>query len=225
VTKPAGTSIWLNVYPASGYSLSSWGGSCSSSFALTANVSCAPTFSNGSTTPPPPPSPSGSYTITITRPTNGLIAGPDIWCGSTSSTGTRCSVTKPAGTQIWLKAFPASGYSLTSWGGCSTSFALTGNVSCAPTFGGGSALPPPSGPISLRVVVPSTAKGHVYWMGVGWVEPGQSVLRTSSTPMTVSLSAFPFAGYVFGSWIGGGCANSMTVTTEMMCVASFVPEP
>jgi hypothetical protein len=134
VTKPAGTSMWLNAYPGSGYALTSWGG-CSPSFALNANTSCAPTF--GSTSPlppPPPPPPSGSYTLTITRPTNGLIAGPDIWCGTTSSSGTKCSVTKPAGTSIWLNAYPASGHALTSWGGCTPSFPLNANKSCAPTF-------------------------------------------------------------------------------------------
>jgi hypothetical protein len=43
-------------------------------------------------------------------------------------------VTKPAGTSIWLNAYPASGYTLTSWGGCSPKFALNADKSCAPTF-------------------------------------------------------------------------------------------
>jgi hypothetical protein len=92
--------------------------------------------------PPPPPPPSGSVTLTITRPAHGLIVGPDIWCGTTSSTGTRCSVTKPAGTAIWLNAYPAPGYPLTSWGGCSASFVLGANKSCAPTFGNTAPVPP-----------------------------------------------------------------------------------
>ncbi len=177
--------------------------------------------------PPPPPPPSGSVTLTLTRPSGGLILGTDIYCGTTSAAGTKCQVTKPAGTTIKLTALPASGNTLTSWGGCASSFALTANKSCAPTFsgGGGPLPPPPSGAISLTLINPSNGGpgkgGNVHWSGVGWIAPGQSASRTYPAPTAVTLLPIPQSGYRFAGWIGTGCANSMTVNNERTCIANF----
>jgi hypothetical protein len=57
------------------------------------------------------------------------------------------------------------------------------------------------------------------------VEPGQSVLRTYSSPTGASFSTHPAEGYVFDRWIGAGCAHQMTISTDMMCVIDFAPAP
>jgi hypothetical protein len=187
VTKPAGTTIKLNAYPAPGQTLESWGG-CSASFVLNANKSCAPTFSGTSPTPPPP---SGSFTLNVTRPTNGLIVGPDIWCGTTSATGTRCSVTKPAGTTIWLNAYPAPGYSLSSWGACGSSFVLNANRNCSPIFSSSSAALQPASstvPISLHAHGSTDGVGLGQWLGL--IMPEQWVARTFA-----QLTAVNYGGH------------------------------
>ena len=183
----------------------------------------------GGAEPPPPPPPSGSVTLTITRPANGIIVGSNLYCGMTSSSGTKCQVTKTAGSTVTLAAYAASGYFLQSWGGCAASFTISANKTCAPTFAatsGGGGSPPPSGSISLRVINPSTPNGgSVFWSGVGWIHAGQSVIRTYTSPTSVTLSPFAKTGYDFVGWLGAGCANVMTVNNERVCTVDWDAEP
>jgi hypothetical protein len=129
-TKPAGQIITLTPLGTGGNGLSSWGG-CSASFALTSNLTCAPTFSGGSGGGGG--GGSASYTLTITKPSGGTILGPDIWCGDG---GNSCQITRAAGTVISLTPIPSGSNTLSTWGGCSASFALNANTTCAPVFTG-----------------------------------------------------------------------------------------
>ncbi|MFO7695077.1 MAG: hypothetical protein R6V57_18490, partial [Vicinamibacterales bacterium] len=144
--------------PDAGYAFSGWTGACSGtspSYTLQLNgvKSCGAIFSalpttpstNTSTTAGSTTSPSGSgapaigppYTLTIARPSGGVVKAAGIACGST---GTLCAVTMPGPMTIGLQATPDPGYVFASWSGhCSGtspgySLALEGPRACGASF-------------------------------------------------------------------------------------------
>ena len=88
---------------------------------------CSATFtSSGGPTNGPP------YTLTITPPTGGKVAGAGMNCGAG---GTACAVTMPAPMTIGIEATASTGYTFTGWSGdCSgTSAGLSVNLQGART--------------------------------------------------------------------------------------------
>jgi len=158
VTMSGSMALGLQAAPDSGYAFSKWTGACSGtspSFTLQLNgvKSCGAVFSALPTTPSTntpttggsttPPSGSGApaigppYTLTITRPSGGVVKAAGIACGST---GTLCAVTMPGPMSIGLQATPDTGYVFVGWTGhCSgsspsASLALEGPRACGATF-------------------------------------------------------------------------------------------
>ena len=115
VTAAANSSIGLTAAPESGNTFAGWTGDCAgttSSFTvvLSGPKSCGATFLPPA---PVPPSTDGSlplgppYTLTIVRPSGGVVRGPGINCGTNPKD---CEVTEPVPMTIALQATPDSGY-------------------------------------------------------------------------------------------------------------------
>ena len=158
VTMSTSMSIGLQATPDAGYAFSMWTGACSGtnpSYTLQLNgvKACGAIFGALPTRPLPgtpatggattPPSGSGApaigppYTLTIARPSGGVVKAAGINCGST---GTLCAVTMSGPMTIALQATPDSGYVFVGWTGhcsgnsTSASLALEGPRSCGATF-------------------------------------------------------------------------------------------
>ena len=158
VTMSKSMSIGLQAAPDAGYAFSGWTGACSGTipnYTLQLNgvKACGAVFralptmpsTSNQTTRESTTLPSGSgalaigapYTLTIVRPSGGVVKSAGIACGST---GTLCVVTMPGPMTIGLQATPDSGYVFVGWTGhCSgnnpnASLALEGPRSCGATF-------------------------------------------------------------------------------------------
>ena len=156
VTMPASMSLGLQAAPAAGYAFTGWTGDCrgtypSCTLQLDGQRSCGATFTaasatggtstTGGTSAPSPdsiaPSLGGPYTLTVARPSGGVVRAAGIVCG----TGvTSCAVSMPGPMTIGLQATADPGYTFAGWGGhCagsspSYSLALEGPRSCGATF-------------------------------------------------------------------------------------------
>ncbi len=145
VTAAANSSIGLTAAPDSGYAFAGWTGDCAgtaSSFTvvLSGPKSCGATFLSPASVPPQsdgglplgPP-----YTLTMVRPSGGVVRGPGINCGTNPKD---CEATKPGPMTIALQATPDSGYIFLAWtGDCSGSGAsyllpLEGPRACGASF-------------------------------------------------------------------------------------------
>jgi hypothetical protein len=101
-----GTSVTLNANPSTGYSFSSWGGSCagqSNPCVLTMDAAKTATVTFAINT----------YTLTATAPSNGSITSSD----AAISCGANCTKTYNYGSSVVLTANANTGYSFGSWGG------------------------------------------------------------------------------------------------------------
>jgi hypothetical protein len=156
VAMPASMSIGLQAAPAAGYAFSGWTGDCRGTYPsftlqLDGQRSCGATFTavsatgatsttGGSSAPPPDanaPPLGGPYTLTVARPSGGVVKAAGIVCG----TGvTVCAVGMPGPMTIGLQATADPGYAFAGWAGhCagsspSYSLALEGPRTCGATF-------------------------------------------------------------------------------------------
>jgi hypothetical protein len=240
VTKPAGTAIELLALPSAGNSLASWGG-CAASFVLSANMSCAPSFSGPSQPPaqppptgppppsfPPPPPPTGAdgpFILTVSRVPGGTILGPSLFCGDM---GDACQMSFAKGTYVELAVLVTEGNSFTGWVACSNAFTVNSDLTCTPSYNGNigppPAPPPPSGTFVLSVVNPGAGGGGGFILGPEMVcEPGNvgTCSLSYSTPRVVTLTPVPYAGFTFSGWSGAGCASTMTISGPTTCTATF----
>ncbi|HSP91554.1 MAG TPA: InlB B-repeat-containing protein, partial [Vicinamibacterales bacterium] len=141
-TYGSSTSVTLTAAPASGYTFTGWGGSCTGTSASTTIQvdgvkACSATFTAGTVNGPP-------YTMTISpRPTGGTVTGAGLNCGTG---GGLCAVTMPAPMSLGIQATAAAGYTFTGWSGNCTGTSpgifvwLGGARTCSATFtpvGGG----------------------------------------------------------------------------------------
>ena len=139
VDLPAGIVIGLEAVPDAGSTFTGWSSECPGGLVtLTADRSCAPTFSGGSGPPPPPPS-GGLVRLTIDRPSGGTVFGAGIVCGDE---GTSCVVDLPAGLALGLEAVPSPGFEFVGWSGagCGPVVSLDVPRTCTATFAPASAL-------------------------------------------------------------------------------------
>ncbi len=218
------TPVTLTAAPASGYSFTSWGGSCagtntSTTITVDGAKTCTATFTAGLPTGPP-------YTMTISPvPTGGVITGAGLNCGTG---GPVCSYTAPASMPYGMQATPAAGYTFTGWTGDCTGtnpgiyIMLSGARTCSATF--------TAPTTTYRLTVTTPANGTVTGAGISCGTSGTgtcSVTYASATPVT--LTAAPASGYTFTGW-GGSCAGTSTSTTVTVdgvktCTATFaVPQ-
>ncbi len=222
VTYGSATSVTLTAAPSSGYSFTSWGGSCSGT-STTATVAvdgiknCTATFTAVSTT----------YRLNVTTPTGGTVTGGGISCG-TSGTGT-CSATYSAATTVTLTAAPDTDYSFTSWGGsCSgtgttTTVTVNGVKTCTATFTSGL----PTGPPYTMTISPAPTGGTVTGAGLNCGTGGSVCSYTAPASMPYGMQATPASGYTFTGWTGN-CSGTnpslyILLAGARTCSAVFTP--
>jgi hypothetical protein len=256
-TMPSSMQLGVEAKPDSGYAFSGWTGDCSGTsvgFLLTLDgaKSCGATFTAVTTTPPPPttdplPPPTGGtglpigapYTLTVVRPTGGVIRSAGINCGSG---GTACQVTMPSPMSLGLDAVADSGYVFAGWTGhCSGGspnflLALEGPRSCSATFDAtGTVVQPPStqppptgtlvmGPPYALTVLPPTG-GTVLGAGIKCGVQGKVCSVDMPSAMWIGLDAIPAPGYTFLGWTGHCSGTQLTYALSLSgprtCSATF----
>jgi hypothetical protein len=247
--------LGLQATPDAGYAFSGWTGDCSGTspgywLVLNGSKSCGATFTALQTAPstatpttsgPSVPAPvdsvppiGGPYTLTIARPSGGVVKSAGIDCGTRSQV---CTVTMPGPMTIGLQATADQGYVFLAWtGNCSGAssaswLALEGPRTCGATFtqAGGtviepgpsaqpapSAVPAPTTPATgstLPTGAPYTLTltrptgGMIQAAGINCGTRSQACTVAMPGPMTVGLQATPDPGYVFLAWTGN-CSGS-----------------
>ena len=219
-TYGASTSVTLTATPASGYTFSGWGGSCSgtntsATVQVDAVKTCSAAFAAGPVNGPP-------YTLTILPPAGGRIQGAGLNCGDG---GTLCAVTMPAPMTIGITATAASGYTFTGWtGDCSATTSsvwvqLNGPRTCGATFTSSTTT-------TYRLTIsPTPTGGRVTGDGLNCGVDGTACQVTFGSAATATLTAMAATGYTFTSW-GGACSGTSSTTTVLVdsirtCSATF----
>jgi hypothetical protein len=157
VTMPSSMTLGLQATADKGFSFSRWSGDCTGTnastwLALNGVKTCGAVFATAAAAPPAGSSTSGGttaepeagslpagppFTLTVSRPTGGTVAGAGINCGSAGST---CQVSMPASMTLGLQAIPDAGYVFSNWTGhCSGTavslwLPLTGPRTCGAAF-------------------------------------------------------------------------------------------
>ena len=230
VTKPAGSVIELIALPGTS-PLSSWGG-CAPMMTLNSSVTCTPTFGSapappppGTPPPPPPGGGSGPFVLTVSRVSGGTVLGPSLFCGDL---GDSCSVVLGAGQFVELAVIVSPGNVFSGWASCSATFTINSNLTCTPTYNGSAPPPPPppppppGGAITLTIVNPGTGGGGGFVLGPEMLcDPGETCTFTVTSATSVTLTPIAYPGFVFGGWVGAGCANVMTLDSSRTCTADF----
>jgi serine/threonine protein kinase len=127
-----GETVQLRQEPDAGYVFTGFGGDCTKAgrVHMTRPVTCTATFAHVSA-----PTPAPTSSLTIPKPDNGIIVGPNgIRCGLTD---TACTAQYPEGTQITLRALPDANYSFRGFtGDCNAKgeLVMKGSRTCAALF-------------------------------------------------------------------------------------------
>ena len=212
-TLESGTEVSLTPHPGADYRFDRWSGGCSATTTVDADMTCQPVFVR-------------QYTLTVTEPTGGTVAGGGINCG-TATTNDVCVVKKDANAPVTLTANPATGHVQGAWGG-DCEHAGT-SATCTFTMNGDKTV---SKDFSIRHMLTIDRPLHGYVIGrVG----SRTVIscgsgnradckETVNSGTLVSLTPYPDTGYHFGGWTGG-CSATTTVDADMTCEPSFLENP
>lgn len=205
-----GTSVALTASAASGYVFSGWSGSdisCSGTGACTVTMNKAravvATFSPVTTT---------NYTLQVSRSGSGTVtsAPAGINCG------TDCSESYASGTSVTLTATPAAGYTFSGWngGGCAGTGVCTVSMTMArsttATFTA----------ITYTLSVTRAGSGSITSAPAG-IACGADCTENYANGTSVTLTATPGTGYIFGGW-SGACAGTGSSCTVSMTAARSV---
>ncbi len=142
----------------------------------------------------------------------GVVTGP-AGVGSGIQCGMTCTESYPFGAAITLTAIPDAGSAFTGWTGtgCADTFPITANMDCIATFS----------PVTTQLLTVSkggTGGGLITGTGINC---GTDCTESYSSGTLVNLTVTPDANSTFAGWIGAGCANSVTITGNMNCTATF----
>lgn len=201
----SGTSVTLTAIPAAGYTFSGWnGGGCSGTGGCTVSMTMARSVTATFV--------ANTYNLTVARSGSGSVTSSPagISCGSD------CSEAYASGTSVTLTATPASGYTFAGWsgacsgtGGCTVSMTTTRNVTA--TF---NAIP------TYALTVSRSGSGTVTSAPAG-INCGADCSESYASGTSVTLSASPGSGYLFGGW-SGACAGTASTCTVSMTAARSV---
>ena len=152
--------------------------------------------------------PAGTGTGTVTSSPAGI------------NCGTVCTANFDSGTLVTLTATPSSGSTFTGWGGaCSgsstCSLTLTAAESVIATFTAGN--------VTLMVTNTGTGSGTVTSSPTG-IDCGQTCSASFASGTSVTLTATPDSGSVFGGWTGactGTSTCTLTLTSTQAVTATF----
>jgi hypothetical protein len=253
ITMPAAMNLGVEASPDSGYAFAGWTGDCigtNPTYALLLNgpKSCSATFRAVSTTTgSSTPLTDGSglsigapYTLTIVRPSGGIVKAAGISCGTNNAA---CQITMPAPMNLGLQATADAGYVFAGWtGNCSGTngayqLALEGARTCGASFspsGSSTVQPPPTtttsggtlpvgAPYTLTVQLPTG--GTVRAAGIVCGTQGTTCAVTMPAALWLGLEAIPAPGYVFTGW-GGHCSGTqstyaISLAGARTCSATF----
>lgn len=200
----SGTSVTLTAAPAAGYTFSGWnGGGCAGTGACTVSMTMARSV-NASFS-------AVTYTLSVSRTGSGSVTSTPagIACGSD------CSEAYGSGASVALTATPASGYTFGGWGGacsgaggCTVSMTAARNVTA--TF---NAVP------TYTLSVSRSGLGTVTSAPAG-INCGTDCSETYASGTSVTLSASPASGYIFGGWSGACAGTGATCTVSMTAARS-----
>jgi hypothetical protein len=195
-----GSQVTLTATPASGWSLSSWGGACSGSsgctVAMNAAESVTATFVQDVT-----------LSVNVTGSGSVTSAPAGINCPST------CSENLAPGTQVTLTATPANGFGFSGWGG-----ACSGVGNCVLTMNAAQSVTATFAQTQYTLDVSVAGNGTVTSSPTGISCPSVCTMNYSSgTPVT--LTATPSGGATFNGW-GGACSGNGSCVVTMNSIAS-----
>ena len=200
-TYDSGTVVPLTATPSTGYSLSGWTGACTGTGTSVCSVTMTQARTVGATFT------IQRFTLTVTPPTNGTIAGTGIACGTG---GSDCTETYDYGTGVVLTAAAGTGYDFGGWtGACSGTGACSLAMTEARTVGATFT------PQRFILTVTPPTHGTVTGTGIACGTGGADCLEAYDYGTAVPLTATPDTGYDFGGWTGvctgtGPCSVSMT---------------
>jgi len=198
-----GTAVNLTVIPDANSTFTSWTGTgCSSNFAITSDMSCTANFALS------------NYTLTLnkTGTGSGIVSSTGIDCGID------CAESYVSGTAVILTTTPAADSIFTGWTGtgCADSLTITANMNCTATFD----LIPAS-PVNYTLTVNSAAGTGSGTVSSTGIDCGADCTESYVSGSAITLTATPAADSIFTGWTGTNCADSLTITADMNCTATF----
>ncbi len=210
LTVPAGTVVTLSATPASDAVLAGWtGGGCTGTgtceLTLDADTTIDAKFDIE------------EFAVTVSRIGGGsgtvVSTSPGIDCGSD------CTESYPAGTSVTLTATAAAGSTFVGWagGGCTGADPCTRVVTEAVAVEAAFAM-------NNALVVAKTGNGSGTVTSPSGIDCGNDCMEVYAPGTTVTLTATPANGSVFGGW-SGACTGpgtcTVTVNAATMVTATF----
>ena len=208
-TFATGTPVALTPTPTGGSTFGGWTGTgCSNNVTMSIDRNCTATFD----------APAGTQTLTITVTGGGtgtVTSNP----GSIDCPATLCSDTFATGTPVALTPTPTGGSTFGGWTGtgCSNNVTMSIDRNCTATFDA------PAGTQTLTITVTGGGTGTVTSNPGSTDCPATLCSDTFATGTPVALTPTPTGGSTFGGWTGAGCSNSVTMSTDRSCTATFDP--
>jgi hypothetical protein len=206
----ANTTVTLTATSSSGSTFGGWGGDCSScgtnttcQITMNSNKTCTAVFNISAVT----------YTLSISpKPSYGTVSSnpSGIYCGSG---GNSCSQGYTQNTQVTLYATPDSGYVFGYWtsdcSSCGTNatcqIIMNSNKTCSAVFNIS------AGQYTLTINKSGSGSGTVT-SNLSGINCGSDCSEVYNANTTVTLTATPDTGSIFGGW-GGDCSSCGTNTT------------
>src|SRR5207247_2272940 len=139
--------------------------------------------------------------------------------------GATCSASFAVGSQVTLTATPASGSVFSGWSGAGCS----GTGSCLVTMNAAQAVNASFTQLyTLTVTKAGSGSGTVTSSPAG-INCGATCSASFASGTSVTLTATPASGSVFGSWSGAGCSGTgscvVTMNAAQSVTATFLPNP
>jgi alpha-tubulin suppressor-like RCC1 family protein len=206
----SGTTVTLTASAAAGSAFASWNGCDTAS-----GATCTVTMNAART---------ATATFTLTQQTFALtVSKSGTGAGTVTSSpagincGADCSQSYNSGTTVTLTAAASAGSTFASWNGCDTASGATCTVSmtAAKTVTATFTVP-----TFMLTVGKAGAGGGTVTSSPAGISCGADCSQPYTNGTTVTLTATPAAGSVFGSWTGCNSVSGATCTVAMNAAKS-----